>query len=65
MLVSLTNQGQSLHPRVREIWNELNSIPTAGFSEKEQLELERLLLRVLQNLTPKAPGEAVIVDPDC
>jgi DNA-binding MarR family transcriptional regulator len=53
VLVSLTEKGQSLHQRVGELWNELNGIPTAGFSTKDQLELERLLLRVLANLSPE------------
>jgi MarR family transcriptional regulator, organic hydroperoxide resistance regulator len=53
MLVSLTEKGQSLHQRVGELWNELNGIPTTGFSTNDQLELERLLLRVLANLSPE------------
>ena len=57
VLVSLTEKGQSFHQRVRELWNELNLIPTAGFSEKDKLELDRLLLRVLENLTPEAAEE--------
>jgi MarR family transcriptional regulator, organic hydroperoxide resistance regulator len=57
MLVSLTTKGQSLHRRVGELWNELNRIPTAGFSEKDKVELERLLLRVLENLTPESDNE--------
>ena len=52
MLVTLTEKGRSLHHRVGELWNELNRITTAGLSDKDQLELEQLLLRVLENLTP-------------
>ena len=65
VLVSLTDKGQSLHKRVGEIWNELNAIPTAGFSQKDQLELERLLLRVLENLTPESTDETLVDDLDC
>lgn len=53
VLVSLTEKGQSLHERVGELWNELNRLTTAGLSAGDQLELERLLLRVLKNLTPE------------
>jgi DNA-binding MarR family transcriptional regulator len=52
MLVSLTEKGRSLRQRVGELWDELNRITTAGLSERDCLELERLLLRVLINLTP-------------
>jgi MarR family transcriptional regulator, organic hydroperoxide resistance regulator len=52
MLVTLTEKGKSLHHRVGELWSELNRLTTAGLSETDQLELERLLLHVLQNLTP-------------
>jgi DNA-binding MarR family transcriptional regulator len=65
VLVSLTDKGQSLHQRVGEIWNQLNAIPTAGFSQADQVELERLLLRVLENLTPETSDETLIVDLDC
>jgi DNA-binding MarR family transcriptional regulator len=64
VLVSLTAKGQSLHKRVGELWNELNSIPTAGFSERDKFELERLLVRVLKNLTPESPDEDVTNKPD-
>ncbi|HEX4401266.1 MAG TPA: MarR family winged helix-turn-helix transcriptional regulator [Galbitalea sp.] len=65
VLVSLTDKGQSLHHRVGEMWNELNAIPTAGFNQTDQLELDRLLLRVLGNLSPETPDETLIVDLDC
>ena len=52
MLVTLTEKGRSLHHRVGELWSQLNHITTAGLSDKDQRELERLLLRVLENLTP-------------
>ena len=51
VLVSLTEKGQSVHQRVGELWNELNHLTTEGLSASDQLELERLLLRVLKNLT--------------
>jgi MarR family transcriptional regulator, organic hydroperoxide resistance regulator len=59
MLVTLTEQGRSLHKRVGELWNELNRITTSGLSEEDQLELERLLLRVLRNLAPETLDEEV------
>jgi MarR family transcriptional regulator, organic hydroperoxide resistance regulator len=62
MLVSLTEKGQSLHHRIGELWNELNRIPTAGFSEQDKLELERLLVRVLDNLTPETSADAMTDD---
>jgi DNA-binding MarR family transcriptional regulator len=65
VLVSLTEKGRSLHERVGELWNELNGIPTAGFSESDKLELERLLLRVLENLTPESPSDNVTDELDC
>jgi MarR family transcriptional regulator, organic hydroperoxide resistance regulator len=52
VLVSLTDKGRALPQRVGELWDELNRTATAGFSDSDQLELERLLLRVLENLTP-------------
>jgi len=64
VLVSLTEKGQSFHQRVGELWTELNRITTAGLSERDQLELERLLLRVLENLTPDTPNENVAEELD-
>ncbi|HEY2644958.1 MAG TPA: MarR family winged helix-turn-helix transcriptional regulator [Galbitalea sp.] len=52
VLVSLTDKGRALPQRVGELWDELNRTATAGLSDSDQLELERLLLRVLENLTP-------------
>ena len=52
VLVSLTEKGRALPQRVGELWDELNRMTTAGLSDSDQLELERLLLRVLENLTP-------------
>jgi len=63
-LVSITEKGQSFHQRVGELWTELNRITTAGLSERDQLELERLLLRVLENLTPDTPNENVAEELD-
>jgi MarR family transcriptional regulator, organic hydroperoxide resistance regulator len=64
VLVSLTEQGRSFHQRVGELWDELNRLTTAGFSDRDQVELERLLLRVLENLTPETPGESVLGELD-
>lgn len=52
VLVNLTEKGRALPQRVGELWDELNRMTTAGLSDSDQLELERLLLRVLENLTP-------------
>ena len=64
MLVSLTEQGRSLHQHVRSLWNELNEITIAGLNERDQQELERLLLRVLKNLTPASSHEDLPEDLD-
>jgi MarR family transcriptional regulator, organic hydroperoxide resistance regulator len=64
VLVSLTEQGRSFHHRVGELWDELNRLTTAGFSDRDQVELERLLLRVLENLTPQVSDEAVMDEDD-
>jgi DNA-binding MarR family transcriptional regulator len=63
VLVTLTAKGQSLHQRVGELWSELNGMPTDGFSEGDKLELERLLLRVLGNLSPGTPDEQLATEP--
>jgi DNA-binding MarR family transcriptional regulator len=57
VIVSLTDKGLALHQRVRDLWAELNSITTAGLNGNDRAELERLLLHVLQNLTPETQPE--------
>ncbi len=59
VVVTLTGKGKALHQRVRDMWTELNAITIAGLSERDREELERLLLRVLENLTPETTPDSV------
>lgn len=51
MLVSLTPAGRALLDRVSTVWDDLERVTTAGLSESEVRELERLMRLVIANLT--------------
>lgn len=50
MLVSLTPAGRALLDRVSTVWDDLERVTTAGLSESEVRELERLMRLVIANL---------------
>jgi len=50
MLVSLTPAGRALHERVSTVWDDLERATTAGLSDSEVQELERLMRRMIANL---------------
>ncbi len=49
-LVTLTPAGRALHERVSTVWDDLENVTTAGLTDAEVHELERLLRRLLSNL---------------
>lgn len=49
-LVTLTPAGRALHQRVSTVWDDLESVTTAGLTDSEVQELERLLRQLISNL---------------
>jgi DNA-binding MarR family transcriptional regulator len=52
--VYLTEAGRGIREKVEETWNALEKQAFAGFSPEECDQLERLLLRVIENLDREA-----------
>jgi len=50
MIVSLTDQGRKLRPRVERLWADLEAITTRGFSERQRTDFLRMLRKVEANL---------------
>lgn len=49
-LVTLPPAGRALHERVSTAWDDLEDVTTAGLTDTEVHELERILRRLLSNL---------------
>jgi DNA-binding MarR family transcriptional regulator len=52
VLISLTEQGQALLPRLRPAFGRVTSQLLAGFTEEEITQLTGMLHRILGNLRP-------------
>jgi DNA-binding MarR family transcriptional regulator len=50
----LTEAGQAWHQPIQEAWERVDSQIVANFSVEERVLLRRLLMQVLDNLTPAA-----------
>lgn len=50
MIVSLTDRGRKLRPRVERLWAELEAATTRGLSERQRTDFLRMLRRVEANL---------------
>ncbi|WP_167475376.1 MarR family winged helix-turn-helix transcriptional regulator [Nocardia arthritidis] len=54
MIVSLTDRGRKLRPRVEHLWADLEAATTRGLSQRQRTEFLRMLRKVETNLlTPE------------
>ncbi|MFC5822436.1 MarR family winged helix-turn-helix transcriptional regulator [Nonomuraea insulae] len=54
MIITLSDKGRGLCPRIRELWSELERRTFGGLTDDQRTELARTLTELRQGLTPAA-----------